>query len=258
MVTHTGITALARTQVERFEVDTGSQMFQFASPSFDAAVLKMCAAFGAGAALIVPPPEPLAGEPLATVLIPPAALVALAAAAVPQSGGGRRGVPAGVRRALAGRAPNGQHLRSHQVHGGRHHQPTAPRTRRCCAPCSPRRWAYPRWVWRSRSSNWAAIHCSPPPWWAESGPDWGPSPKCAPGSKRSPRLRWPHGSVARRVRPKPWPAYCHSAPPLFGVYPGQGIGWVYAGLLAHLDSSVPVYALQARGLAGPAASMSGP
>jgi thioesterase domain-containing protein len=35
------------------------------------------------------------------------------------------------------------------------------------------------------------------------------------------------------------------------VHPGQRIGWVYAGLLPHLDPEVPVYAVQARGLAGP-------
>ncbi|WSK77939.1 amino acid adenylation domain-containing protein [Amycolatopsis sp. NBC_01286] len=37
--------------------------------------------------------------------------------------------------------------------------------------------------------------------------------------------------------------------PLFCVHPAAGIGWVYSGLLAHLDR--PVYALQSRGLTQP-------
>ncbi|MFI1935460.1 amino acid adenylation domain-containing protein [Streptomyces sp. NPDC020330] len=40
-----------------------------------------------------------------------------------------------------------------------------------------------------------------------------------------------------------------SRPPLFCVHPGAGIGWTYSGLLRHLPSDQPVYALQARGLA---------
>ncbi|MFF2045169.1 amino acid adenylation domain-containing protein [Kitasatospora sp. NPDC058170] len=38
--------------------------------------------------------------------------------------------------------------------------------------------------------------------------------------------------------------------PLFCVHPAAGIGWVYSGLLRHLDPGHPVYALQARGLRG--------
>ncbi|MER7285839.1 amino acid adenylation domain-containing protein [Streptomyces lydicus] len=38
--------------------------------------------------------------------------------------------------------------------------------------------------------------------------------------------------------------------PLFCVHPGVGIGWVYSGLLRHLDADRPVYALQSRGLDG--------
>ena len=44
-----------------------------------------------------------------------------------------------------------------------------------------------------------------------------------------------------------------TAPPLFCVHPAAGIGWCYAALLPHLPSGVPLYALQARGLADPAA-----
>ncbi len=39
-------------------------------------------------------------------------------------------------------------------------------------------------------------------------------------------------------------------PPLFCVHPAAGLGWDYFGLLPHLDPRRPVYALQARGLAG--------
>jgi thioesterase domain-containing protein len=39
--------------------------------------------------------------------------------------------------------------------------------------------------------------------------------------------------------------------PLFCVHPAVGVGWVYSGLLAHLDPGRPVYALQARGLTEP-------
>ncbi|GAA2653110.1 hypothetical protein GCM10010436_81740 [Paractinoplanes durhamensis] len=37
--------------------------------------------------------------------------------------------------------------------------------------------------------------------------------------------------------------------PLFCVHSAGGLGWFYAGLLAHLDAAQPVYALQASGLA---------
>jgi thioesterase domain-containing protein len=37
-------------------------------------------------------------------------------------------------------------------------------------------------------------------------------------------------------------------PPLFCVHPAGGFGWSYAGLLRHLRSGRPIYALQARGL----------
>ncbi|RJQ75848.1 non-ribosomal peptide synthetase [Amycolatopsis panacis] len=41
-----------------------------------------------------------------------------------------------------------------------------------------------------------------------------------------------------------------SRPPLFCVHPATGLGWVYAGLLHHLDREQPIYALQAAGLDG--------
>jgi len=38
------------------------------------------------------------------------------------------------------------------------------------------------------------------------------------------------------------------ATPLFCIHPAAGIGWVYSGLLRHVDPETPVYGLQARGL----------
>ncbi|MFH8408889.1 amino acid adenylation domain-containing protein [Streptomyces sp. NPDC018019] len=44
-----------------------------------------------------------------------------------------------------------------------------------------------------------------------------------------------------------------SRPPLFCVHPSGGLSWCYAGLLRHLSPDLPVYGLQARGLAQRAA-----
>jgi pristinamycin I synthase-3/4 len=39
-----------------------------------------------------------------------------------------------------------------------------------------------------------------------------------------------------------------SGTPLFCVHPAGGFGWIYSGLLRHIDREQPLYALQARGL----------
>ncbi|NUT27831.1 MAG: alpha/beta fold hydrolase, partial [Streptomyces sp.] len=44
-----------------------------------------------------------------------------------------------------------------------------------------------------------------------------------------------------------------SRPPLFCVHPGMGLSWGYAALLPYLPGDVPVYGIQARGLARPEA-----
>nr|WP_247746096.1 non-ribosomal peptide synthetase [Streptomyces oryzae] len=91
-VTHAGLHALASTQADRFQVRSGSRVLQLASPSFDASVMELLMAVGAGAALVVPPPGPLGGEALARFvevhrvthcLIPPTVLAGLPRAALP-------------------------------------------------------------------------------------------------------------------------------------------------------------------------------
>ncbi|MGW3210312.1 non-ribosomal peptide synthase/polyketide synthase, partial [Streptomyces sp. NPDC001135] len=86
VVTHAGLASFAAAELERFAVTTDARVLQFASPSFDASVLELVMAFAAGAALVVPPAGPLAGEVLAEVLlservshalIPPAALASV-------------------------------------------------------------------------------------------------------------------------------------------------------------------------------------
>ncbi|MGH3828759.1 MAG: amino acid adenylation domain-containing protein, partial [Pseudonocardiaceae bacterium] len=84
VVCHAGVSGLAAAQVERFGLDARSRVLQFASPSFDASVMELLMAFAAGAALVVPAEDPLAGAALVEVLaargvshalIPPAALM---------------------------------------------------------------------------------------------------------------------------------------------------------------------------------------
>lgn len=40
-------------------------------------------------------------------------------------------------------------------------------------------------------------------------------------------------------------------PPLFCLHPVAGLGWPFAGLMRHLGRDIPLYSVQARGLAGP-------
>ncbi|MGH3874774.1 MAG: amino acid adenylation domain-containing protein [Pseudonocardiaceae bacterium] len=90
VVTHTGLASFSAAEVERYAVAPGDRVLQFSSPSFDASVLELCMSLPVGAALVVPPPGPLLGEQLATVLarqrvthalIPPAVLATMPAAA---------------------------------------------------------------------------------------------------------------------------------------------------------------------------------
>ncbi|HUC56837.1 MAG TPA: amino acid adenylation domain-containing protein [Streptosporangiaceae bacterium] len=67
-VTSEGIASLASAVTERLALTGSSRVLQLASASFDASVLELIMAFASGAALVVPPEGPLAGEPLARAL----------------------------------------------------------------------------------------------------------------------------------------------------------------------------------------------
>ncbi|GGS58609.1 non-ribosomal peptide synthase/polyketide synthase [Actinokineospora fastidiosa] len=92
VVTNRGLASFAAAEAERFAVEPGDRVLAFSSPSFDASVLELCLALTSGAALVVPPPGPLVGDPLAEVLrgrrvthalIPPVALATLPAGDLP-------------------------------------------------------------------------------------------------------------------------------------------------------------------------------
>ncbi|WP_143833092.1 non-ribosomal peptide synthetase, partial [Nocardiopsis sinuspersici] len=68
MVTHRGIGEFAASMAHRFGTEPGWRVLQLASSSFDASVMEVLMAFGAGAALVVPEPGPLVGEELARTL----------------------------------------------------------------------------------------------------------------------------------------------------------------------------------------------
>ncbi|MHA7958668.1 non-ribosomal peptide synthase/polyketide synthase [Streptomyces sp. L500] len=86
VVTHRGLAALAAGTGERTDVDSDSRVLLLASPSFDASVLELMMAIGAGAALVVAREKRLAGEELAALLagagvshafVPPSVLATL-------------------------------------------------------------------------------------------------------------------------------------------------------------------------------------
>ncbi|MYT31413.1 MULTISPECIES: AMP-binding protein, partial [unclassified Streptomyces] len=96
VVPHTGLAGFAAAATARYDVQPGDRVLQFASPSFDAAVLELCVSLLSGATLVAGEEGPLLGERLAQVLaerrithalIPPAALATVppeAAAALPR------------------------------------------------------------------------------------------------------------------------------------------------------------------------------
>lgn len=91
-LTSAGLPALAAAKVATMRVTEGSRVLQFASPSFDAYVTELLATFTAGATLVVPGSDTLAGDPLAKALqdgqvshavLPPAAVATVSPDAAP-------------------------------------------------------------------------------------------------------------------------------------------------------------------------------
>ncbi|MDX3187039.1 non-ribosomal peptide synthase/polyketide synthase [Streptomyces sp. MN03-5084-2B] len=92
VVTHAGLASFAAAEAGHLRVTEGDRVLAYSSPSFDASILELCLALPSGAALVVVPPEPLLGEPLAEflaahrithTLIPPAALATVPATDLP-------------------------------------------------------------------------------------------------------------------------------------------------------------------------------
>ncbi|MFC5687627.1 non-ribosomal peptide synthase/polyketide synthase [Amycolatopsis mediterranei] len=92
VVTHAGLASFAAAEADHLQVTEGDRVLAYSSPSFDASILELCLALPSGAALVVVPPEPLLGEPLAEflaahrithTLIPPAALATVPATDLP-------------------------------------------------------------------------------------------------------------------------------------------------------------------------------
>ncbi|MFB7613702.1 non-ribosomal peptide synthase/polyketide synthase, partial [Kitasatospora sp. NPDC056181] len=91
VVGHGGVASLVAGQIERFAIEPGSRVLQFASPSFDASVSEIYTALLRGAALVLPP----AADPVAAladpdlrithVTVPPSVLAALPEHAVTAS-----------------------------------------------------------------------------------------------------------------------------------------------------------------------------
>ncbi|WP_203895674.1 non-ribosomal peptide synthetase, partial [Planobispora longispora] len=68
VVTHAGLPAYARTEIDRYAVTPDARVLQFASIGFDGAVLEWLMAFAGGAALVLAPTGVYGGEPLGRFL----------------------------------------------------------------------------------------------------------------------------------------------------------------------------------------------
>ncbi|WP_369392835.1 amino acid adenylation domain-containing protein [Streptomyces sp. CG1] len=93
-VTHSGLLDLASAAADWMALGAGDRILQFSSPSFDAFVFELLAAFAAGATLVIPPSgSVLAGEALVEMLaesrvshavLPPVAAASIVPEAVPE------------------------------------------------------------------------------------------------------------------------------------------------------------------------------
>ncbi|KQU47266.1 non-ribosomal peptide synthetase [Rhodococcus sp. Leaf278] len=68
VVTHQGVYALAQQVVPRYGVTSNSRVLHGYSVNFDAAVLELVLAFGAGATMVIAPPELLGGDEMSAFL----------------------------------------------------------------------------------------------------------------------------------------------------------------------------------------------
>nr|WP_281256189.1 non-ribosomal peptide synthase/polyketide synthase [Nocardia amikacinitolerans] len=68
VVTHAGLANFSAEQIERYGLDSDSRALHFASPSFDASILELLLAVGAGGALVVVPPGVYGGEELSELI----------------------------------------------------------------------------------------------------------------------------------------------------------------------------------------------
>ncbi|MCM6775975.1 amino acid adenylation domain-containing protein [Nocardia sp. CDC141] len=128
VMSHAGLANFSAEQVERYGLDRTSRALAFASPSFDASVLEVLLAIGAGGALVLVPPRTFGGEelseliqrervthafltPLVLASLDPAALADMRAIAV-----GGEAVPADLVAKWGGSA-DGSGRRFHNIYG---------------------------------------------------------------------------------------------------------------------------------------------
>jgi amino acid adenylation domain-containing protein len=69
VVSHRGVGNLAASAVDSLRLDSGSRVLQVSSPTFDAAVIELLMAFGAGGTLVIPDAVVLAGDVLRAALV---------------------------------------------------------------------------------------------------------------------------------------------------------------------------------------------
>ncbi|WP_316575679.1 non-ribosomal peptide synthetase [Nocardia canadensis] len=67
-VTHTGLAGLCAEQIRRFRITGASRTLHFASPSFDASILELLLAIGAGSTMVIAPPDIYGGDELTDLL----------------------------------------------------------------------------------------------------------------------------------------------------------------------------------------------